>query len=1425
MSNPEHFQQPRPKEFVPEPDEITQIEHYFVLDGSLSFGEAGIVAHTASGRGLWRISGYSLEKGRMVCAESNHADGIGVEQGGRSSRTVWRFRPLRGRDCYMTNGLVVQKHRLEGCRSSEGVLVKFDDNLRLRILQDKEADEPINDDDGNSTAKGPGHSTFIVEPRTANEKIWRNDEVGAELRCAIFRDGEPFPFSELEGDNGALREYPYHEQPIEFTVVYRFAIFKDGILDDLLGQPDQSLYNALSSSLFNEWALLKTWNQVVNLEQTREEEELIMPEVKKVDLAVRQGKKRLGHEYKPAPQRNPYMIFLFRRHLEHIFFAFRFLLMMHILLSHENLVFPPPIALQYLALIRQTCVRHLIRVFQCNAADDGSWAKSYWPSGSTESNSKSFTTGCLHHLKLYEFLKVFPDEINIVSHLLKSRTAQWAESLQHSRHMSKLWFDHITAVEVKFQGLEYRDGYTLEVPKYKLSELLILWLSIRGVNEILNSKGLLDTLDTRSLQILNEKLSKLNSDIIRKLTLEAFAINMSDIKSTEQHYIYTKQSRDQSSSTQARNASARQIVFSRAADDSTRSFPYANETVKNLANQDTADLGNRIQHYALSYMARNYIKQQLGADRQKLMAQIAQTARNLKKEGTENCATTPQIRQSNTKGEYELGETVRMLAQEDKNQTSAALELDLKLQEIENDLGLFEQRFNVAIQESGAIYEISTGSHNSHTPAQVANSIATFQVPTILLEHVFPHCSLNELRLPQTVPSNSKQKTRNRKFQQVALTKKKIKLRHSPIDRENIIDGPNVSRDWLSRYPDIFNQEVPDFNLEFGQQILGDLWLPYNFWESASDDGQEVLIEDVAVGNIAQKIDHNWYTSDNLREKLRQKRTFEAAEKRLFYLDAFSSAVAIMLCMAVPKREVEHLAMFFCRYGLGSNMYQEWVHPTANIWESELHLQWFQVVPPGLLSITRHGFKELPESSFSFTLSRGSFAQDCPDDRYWTCHLLSRLPYRSEAWDIKNKEDPRPWLDVDDRQDQRKVLEFYLFEKMTNEIYDSGQRIESEMRYDRATAFRQMLQLLEKLENNYDAIIETLTDWEKCQERRPFQPRWSMKDELECRDKLFYHYSRAQRNVERIKMQRKKIDGLAATFTFHSGLAQADLQLAETKRSTLTSENVKLLTYITIIFLPMSFSSSLFSMDAAPSGSILALMVPTTIVAVAITVLFVANLNLLNAEVRPLLKRLVTSLEDQMRQGLVIWEVDWRAERLRLAFSKEPDSGWMLLMRAICWILTQPTMCVSELIITVQTRRLRIAPQLVYFVLAPLLAPIWLLVAILQIVIECATHPTRAWVALRYSVAPDLMPHPPELTSASGEPMEEDEPRDPRPLEYRRYNLRRWIISRDITNPQVMLVSIGKAVTRILRCFTNVKSGPRLAPTPESYTQANSVGS
>ena len=149
-----------------------------------------------------------------------------------------------------------------------------------------------------------------------------------------------------------------------------------------------------------------------------------------------------------------------------------------------------------------------------------------------------------------------------------------------------------------------------------------------------------------------------------------------------------------------------------------------------------------------------------------------------------------------------------------------------------------------------------------------------------------------------------------------------------------------------------------------------------------------------------------------------------------------------------------------------------------------------------------------------------------------------------------------------------------------------------------------------------DLSVKVVEDWEKREDTRGLPSRWSLKDEDRYGEMLKHLTKKCKINLQKLRVQHNQLgEQRKYADQWYNNLVSYK-QLQEAHTSTQSAEDVRLFTYVTIIFLPLSFSSSLFSMGGTPHATTLAVMGPTTVVALALTILLLANMNLLNRKLR-----------------------------------------------------------------------------------------------------------------------------------------------------------------------------------------------------------------
>lgn len=287
-------------------------------------------------------------------------------------------------------------------------------------------------------------------------------------------------------------------------------------------------------------------------------------------------------------------------------------------------------------------------------------------------------------------------------------------------------------------------------------------------------------------------------------------------------------------------------------------------------------------------------------------------------------------------------------------------------------------------------------------------------------------------------------------------------------------------------------------------------------------------------------------------------------------------------------------------------------------------------------------------------------------DRYWHCHFVeqnrkrgpskldSRNPGENAPKDLLNrgfefleklshksatnkgqKEQKEPWR-------QRKLLELIIFDEMIKEIIDSTDGILKEIRdalrnvtvaqapssntlenailsdalmlsqIDSRAYFilGQQWQILEKiLELLEDDLTETLlrvSSWESREKDRGSErPRWTKKDERSYRGNLRKILVLNGQNVAQLRRLQANVQSLRTSLSSKRDSIRDDLSLRG-------SEDVRYFTFVTVVFLPLGFATSIFSMSGSPAGATLGSMAVTALIALCVTVTVICTVSWYN---------------------------------------------------------------------------------------------------------------------------------------------------------------------------------------------------------------------
>lgn len=553
-------------------------------------------------------------------------------------------------------------------------------------------------------------------------------------------------------------------------------------------------------------------------------------------------------------------------------------------------------------------------------------------------------------------------------------------------------------------------------------------------------------------------------------------------------------------------------------------------------------------------------------------------------------------------------------------------------------------------------------------------------------------------------------------------------------------------------------KELKEFNTAYVQRVF-----PPHVADSGTKKG--AVLHGRPSG---RQMDIEWCESAAVfYSRLTASRTFDSAKKRLIELTSFHQDLPLICWLTSPPEQKVQFLEFFRRHGSSESSFGERVDWKANMWETELHLGFFQLLtkednktyPPPLLDHQgQFHIRKMPSlsqtsSSVEITPVTTSFrfVGDLRD-QVWTCHFLTSVARDDGFTGLVNEYtdgngEPTAIDFHQEKMAQRKILEMAYVDRILIEIAQSCEEI--------LIAFGKELDVLEARDpqnesfefiHNYsrlhsktgeilrdvlkllDRSVRTVEEWEKREVSRDVRSRWSQKDETRYGSKLVHLARKCKIGMQQVRVQRELLEEQRKLAEQRHSNFVNYMSLQAARTSSQSAEDVRLFTYVTIIFLPLSFSSSLFSMGGAPAGSTVSIMVPTTAIALAVTILALANMKILDRNLSFWTYKMNASARRKMEASEYSWGFPWKkiskeleeAAELRLAKPENEthlpaQSRWWYILFWTSYALESPRLYTREGFRMWEDRSNSHVNRVVRFLLSLCLVPLCAFIFIVQL--------------------------------------------------------------------------------------------------------------
>ncbi|KAL8896003.1 MAG: hypothetical protein Q9192_003320 [Flavoplaca navasiana] len=465
---------------------------------------------------------------------------------------------------------------------------------------------------------------------------------------------------------------------------------------------------------------------------------------------------------------------------------------------------------------------------------------------------------------------------------------------------------------------------------------------------------------------------------------------------------------------------------------------------------------------------------------------------------------------------------------------------------------------------------------------------------------------------------------------------------------------------------------------------------------------------------LERQIDIDWFmTAAEFYKRLTDPRIFKSAKKRLVEFTSFHQDLPLICWLTSPTEQRMLYLDFLRRHGTSENFFGERIDWKGNIWETELHLGFYQLLskednktypPPHLDYQGQFRIIEMPRLSQLSTACELTpvttslrFVGDLRDQA-WTCHFLTSVArddgFRGLLEDFTNGESEATETDFhQEKMAQRKILEMAYAHRMLTEIARSCEGIlgafqeelkipeardpESEsyeFTHNYSRLYSKAREILRDILKLLNLSVRTAEDWEKREDSRDIRSRWSQKDETRFGPKLVDLARKCKISIQQVRFQRDLLEEQQKLAEQRHGNLVNYMSLQTARTSSQSAEDVRLFTYVTIFFVPLSFSSSLFSMGGAPERSTISVMIPTTMIALAVTIFALANMKVLNRNLSFRTYKLNALARKKMGESEASWGFPWNkisreleeAAMLRLA---KPENEKHLTAQSTWWYI------------------------------------------------------------------------------------------------------------------------------------------------------------
>ncbi|KAL9606640.1 MAG: hypothetical protein Q9179_000162 [Wetmoreana sp. 5 TL-2023] len=956
--------------------------------------------------------------------------------------------------------------------------------------------------------------------------------------------------------------------------------------------------------------------------------------------------------------------------------------------------------------IKTTCRDHLLWVFRhATILSNDTWHTLYTIGGDPLDESvqpgdpctSRTIEGAYQFSKLWLYLNTWSDEWELVLSLLKARLDPWLSYLRSTQHMGNLWVEKQgNETLMLFDTINHYSGSSYRMfPQYHLSDFAMLWLALRQLETVLEliegntdfNNGQHD--DYRKMlvdvkQTFEDHLKKLSILKIQSNVLKTFRVSKQDPT--------------------LRFVADQKPAIRRVEDESAKSWIPGSPDSPHYLDVPRMTLEPSPQDHRTSELDLQFIALQRSISEYVLEIQATDLV-------TVEAATVGFFKDSRDQLNLAWRETLKLHRDwfipdiQDPRQialTLFAAKFDSVISkhpehEIED---LCCTRLMTALYDSGAFAQKLI--EDMPQPSR-SHSVVSFEIMSILVGCKFKKCAPipDAYYLRPSEPIQQSSQSQQTSGTDGALAKRMAIVtpqQASPSSRSvtKSVVYTALLPDWMYHNPEWIRERPIDIDAKgaiheissidiFGPAINrlkepdlfkdgGDNRLSiseYRFPPHVGDFGRKNSNEKGSSAVKRRQMSLNWYY-DGLEfyRRLKEPRSLEEAKKRLIELPTHKMEVALICWLMSPRLERQYFGDFLRRHGSSTSLFGECIDWKGDIWETEFHLGFYQLAKQS--EYERYYDSQLarpetilvpPEVSdesriISVALSF-RFVGDLRD-RSWTCHFLTSVSrshgfygFLDDFTDVSDIDDEGDTL-YTDTVGQRKILELLYVERILKEIEESSEEIleafggklnvsrdlqdesyKSKLSY--SNLHMDSGEVFHKVTRQIEDALGVIGEWEGRVSARPVQSRWSMKNQKRYKNRMDALARNCKVIIRDLHRQKNRFEEHQKLFKQRHTHLITSMQLQDARISARSAEDVRIF--------------------SAPNSNTISIMVQTTVVALALTVVILSNMKLLDRNWDHQMSWLNRATRTRMGK---MKDSYWNGKAKDLEQSAQPENGLRL---------------------------------------------------------------------------------------------------------------------------------------------------------------------